>query len=175
MAVVGKDLARRRTGRVRCWPLPVHRMGVACLEIVARTRTMFFSTGNSGGGMGTRKKSPRNNFRGVPVFDQNGARRSRPRDIAPVLAGLQIAREGVNEVQNGPAEKSARRTGQHREGRARGWGRPSHYFHSLLFRDRAASDPVARIARRIRLHVIGLRVNHQCGAAITEHRVVVAT
>ena len=149
-------------------------MGCRMIGIVARANHVPFY-GKLPRGIGSLKKLPRHNFRRVPVFDQNGARRSRPRDIAPVLAGLQIAREGVNEVQNGPAEKSARRTGQHREGRARGWGRPSHYFHSLLFRDRAASDPVARIARRIRLHVIGLRVNHQCGAAITEHRVVVAT
>ena len=99
-----------------------------------------------------------------------------PKDRTDTQQGCGLRREeGVKEVQNGPAERSAPRTGQHREGRARGWGRPSHCFLRLLFRDRAAGYAISGIARRVRLHIVGLRVNHQRGPAIAEHRVIVAS
>jgi hypothetical protein len=124
---------------------------------------------------GPEKDRAPNNFCRRPGFHSTGAGIA-PRRIAPTLGrAADCAREeGESEVQNGPAERSARRTGQHREGRARGWGRPSHCFLLLLFRDGAAGDTIARIARRVRLHIIGLRVNYQRGAAIAEHRMIVA-
>lgn len=71
MAVVGKDLAGGEPGPYAVGCCRATAWGVTCLEIVREHDHVLFY-GKLRRGMGARKKSPRNNFRGVPVFDQSG-------------------------------------------------------------------------------------------------------
>ena len=97
------------------------------------------------------------------MFMKNGAQMFAPK-IAPE-AGRQPKASDRYRVSKkcgtGPGRVTHRQTGRHREGRARGWGRPSQYFDLfLLFRDRAARNPVPCVACGIGLHVVSLRVNY---------------
>ena len=141
--------------------------------VTAASRKSILPTGKSGvSDFG--KKSLQNNFRRVLVFDETGAQKPRPtyrtstrRDCRACPRGCERSAERASGEIRSSDRSAPRRACQ-------GMGTPFSLFHSLLFRDRAAGDPVSGIARRVRLQIIGLRVNYQRGAAIAEHRMIVA-